>query len=761
MKALLHVSVLLLLFLVSSSAAALELTVEGGVVRGTTEAGNTWSRRVLDQESVEASDQEVLIAAHGEHAYACARGNLYELDGPSGLVRWRQLMPGSCAGLTSSGDALSITIAGEADGPRWERTFEVTEEGVEMPFIMPDMLAAFLTMRLANEAMPAPIAELTKELDDGEAPTLPEEHREAAYEALEELGARAIADPTNPWYLFRRAQVYQLLGDKRAAQRTYASIFDLDERHHLELMRLAQPLDRVDPKLGDRAFAMAMRSLLARGFEPNLNRSLVSVMIWLGKPPKKAGDAAYDPTSPRDAAVLERRAKRLAYFAPRVEGATHFYNALYEAARERGDKESAARWRLLRNESYPYRFIAGPSRDAAVTGDLLNVYISVGLAFWLLFMVKLARSGLDRVSQESSKLVRWNLVNRLTRGELLGMIGIVLLSFWALRRVSAGVAIIGVLAAAPLGLLEGTLAHPSAIRFIEERGGDNDMSTFMMGLSAQQAGDTQQARERYEQLPDDARAVHNLGVLLHQEGDVEQAQEKWRAALELEPDLTAAKYNLGQEPRSLRAQQQKLFVPGVPLIATPSPAHWERLWRESIRGVPLSNPFAVITLVDGISPQGEDGALRSWASAAPAAALALLVIAFMLIGLVKRGEIVEHQRKLSLPGYAASMLIPGASRHWSVAGPFITVAFVVALLSGWALSRFDGISTNMLMGIALPSFTRYFGAYEAYHGLDELFWRQLARSWWVFVVVNLLFVAVAEKLRPDPNGPFAREDDAG
>ena len=74
------------------------------------------------------------------------------------------------------------------------------------------------------------------------------------------------------------------------------------------------------------------------------------------------------------------------------------------------------------------------------------------------------------------------------------------------------------------------------------------------------------------------------------------------------------------------------------------------------------------------------------------------------------------------------------------------------------LSNSQGMATNVLMAIAIPSFHKYFGISEYYHGADEAFWRQLASYWWVLLVANLVFVGAMEKLRPDPNGPFAGKD---
>lgn len=742
--------------LVSANALALEVEAEGGDVVAKTDDGRTWRHTILDKENF--PDRSVHVLEHHNHVYACGEGMIYQLDGYNGSVHWRRLLPYKCSALEVVEDSVKVTVLDDHnwEGKKTERTYEVTTSGVNMPFVLGHGLSSRLPMRQADALLDKSLFDLLEKSAQGTEVDLTSESQAAAEKAIDTLGRAAAADPTNPWMRFRRGQVYQLLGKSEAARASYESVFKIAKPYHPELLLLAKEFDGIDSKLGERAFDLAMTSLLEAGFEPNLNTSLISVMLWLGRPPG-SDDKVYDPSNPEDLAVLERRGMRLAQFAPRSEGATHFFNALFEAAQKRGDAQSAAKWKQLRDDAYPYRVFGGPARDAAATGDWLNVYLACGVVFWLLLLVKLARSGFDRVPPDSSKLVRWNLFNRLTRGELAGMFGVIAVGLYALRKTTTGVAIIGVMASMPIGAFSGSLGHPDTQTFFERYSKESNERTLVLGIAAQQRGEFEAATALYSKIPNSPHAVNNLGVIAKQTGKEQEAKKQWEKALSLDSDLATAKYNLGQEVEGIRFDQQKKYAPGLPLLATPTQDHWSTLWKSTAELDAWVNPMSVFRLADTVSPDGES-ALMSWLSAAPAMLFALFMLAFMLVGLVKRDEITAHEQKRSLPGWALSMLIPGASRHWSAAGPLFALLFFTAALAAYMLSNSQGMATNVLMAIAIPSFHKYFGISEYYHGADEALWRQLASYWWVLLVANLVFVGAMEKLRPDPNGPFAGKE---
>jgi hypothetical protein len=82
---------------------------------------------------------------------------------------------------------------------------------------------------------------------------------------------------------------------------------------------------------------------------------------------------------------------------------------------------------------------------------------------------------------------------------------------------------------------------------------------FLRGLSAQLDGDDVTARQQYAASGGDACATNNLGVLLDQRGNPVGARELYRAALDRQPDLVAAAYNLGLNPNGFEANFQRDF----------------------------------------------------------------------------------------------------------------------------------------------------------------------------------------------------------
>ena len=711
--------------------------VDGPFITATSAHGlETWT--LPAHSSAAPKDGEILLAQHGQTLAYCSRGQLF-VSNIQGRVLWRAALPGRCSALSHDGDNFKLTIE-SIDPPEWSEVRSFSASRRLPPFSLGgNTLAALAPRQLATS--------LLQDLDREQDKQKPREESEQATHQrhVKQLSDWAARDKTNPWYHAERARLLALLGEQDAAERAHQATLEVEPPYHYELVALAAKLDEISPELGDKAFDMGMESMLAHGYEPELNTSLIGVVIWLPSPEQRK-DRSREAITAQDFELLARHGARLARFAPRAEASAYFYEAMRLAASQHNQDPKV--WEERRDAAAPFLIFGGPSHEAREVGTWLNIMMACGLAFWLLFGTKLARTLLDKLPEDTPAHVRFNPLSRWDRGELVGMLGLLLVSIYAAKRAALGVAIIGVIAAAPVGLITGDLSGPTPKHYVDPD--DGPASTFMAALAAQKRGELDEAAKLYDKLPtQDPHTLNNLGVIALERDDAAKAKQLFEQARSKDASLTAANHNL-----DVIATKES-----TARTAAPSAQHWEDFWREKTVGSTEQSIFTLFetsSLIDNIAVDESEN--TAWL--VPTMIFYLVVLAAGVLGVFARKEPIEPHR-FGVLGWALGSIVPGASRQYSLLGPLVTIAFLTSLIMAYMLSNSDGMATNILDAIAIPAYSRYFGAGEMTlgdRGALDLIPRSFAALWWVFLIGNLVFVAIAEFMRPDPHNPiFKRE----
>lgn len=710
--------------------------VDGPLITATSAHGlETWT--LPASPNAAPKDGEILLAQHGETLAYCSRSQLFVAH-IQGYVLWRAPLPGQCAALSHDGESFSLTTQ-NIDKPEWSETRSFSSTARLPAFSLGGNAAAALTPKLLATS-------LLQNIDEEQEKARPREEPQQATQQrhIEQLSDWATRDHTNPWYHAERARLLALLGERDAAERAYQATFEVDPAYQYELVGLAAKLDELSPELGERAFEVGLASMITHGYEPELNTSLIGVVIWLPSPEQRKDRSLEDITA-ADFEVLARHGDRLAKFAPRAEASAYFYEAMRLAA-PRYNKAPEV-WEERRDNASPFLIFGGPSHEAREAGTWINVLMACGLAFWLLFGTKLARTFFDKLPEDTAAHVRFNPLSRWDRGELVGMLGLLILSLYAAKRAALGVAIIGVVAAAPAGLVTGDLSGPAPKHYIDPN--DGPASTFMAALAAQKRGELDEATELYDKLPEQSPGtLNNLGVIALERDDAAKAKQLFEQAKSKDASLTATRHNL--DVLATRSS--------TPRTAAPSAEQWEDFWREKTVGSTEQSIFTLFetsSLIDHITVDESEN--TAWI--VPTMIFYMVVLLAGAVGLFARREAAEHH-KLGALGWALGSLVPGASRQYNALGPLVTSAFLTSLIMAYMLSNSSGMATNILDAIAIPAFSRYFGAGEMNmnaRGALDLLPRSFANLWWVLLVGNLVIVTIAEVVRPDPHNPLIKK----
>ena len=575
---------------------------------------------------------------------ACVGAQLYFVDTAHAVVRKRLMLPGACTRLAVSADRVTIEVSSaQTETPV---TLVVREsDATRMGFPRASFL--FAMHRLAQLAPGSDQRTLRERLAMMRLPA----NTEPVDAAVRELTRREAMDPTNPWYAFELGMIAHARGESARATASFRRALAKDHAYDFELLRMATPLDAIDPALADVAFTRGYDFIVANGYVPTLATSALVAVTFLGVPDV----APLDPRTDYDALV--RHGRRLSRLAPYSEGSAAFYEAIRREAVRRGDADDVAYFTpLTRHDAYN-RTLGIVRWEARNAGDLLNAMLGLFFALFVLSAFKIARTygpapGAANIIHRISPLARWS------RGERIGVV-LAFAAFSAIGLYAArGVALIGQYASAPTGFMMGT---PS----------DVDSLAFARDMAGSPGGDL------------------IYGVALVSAGRED-----------------AARPFLGRSGRpEARAMLAKIDEAGIVAITPPRPdaldeAHHTRVMRRGgdVLRNPITAPLAVFSLAEGI-----EGINQLHVISAVVFALCFLA----LLGPYGREPWPAPVRPAA---YTVSLLLPGAPRAYGALSFIVGGAFATFVLGMAMYVLSDGVALNVLEAIARPEVARYYGA---------------------------------------------------
>jgi tetratricopeptide (TPR) repeat protein len=689
---------------------------DGGEVIGLYRGEPRWRLRLTP----EISDARVHdIVLDEDQAYVCALGCLYWVDLDEGHVRRRQVLPGHCHQLARRQGVIEVTVGGSNDGHDWRATYLVGSDRVEVPYFLPaDPPHALGRYRQAVVTL-NPKAHPPR-------PDLSAEQRQLLEESLPALEGWATADGTNPWFHTLRGRYLTMLGRDDEARRAYERALKLDRAYDDELIAMASLLDPVAPDLADEAFERGMAFLLAHGYQPELAFGLVTMVVQLGPPNR--GPATLD--MERDREVLLRFAHRLEDFAPFTEGTSGFYATLAESAvNEEGDE--ADHWLALAQQAQLTRHFAPLDPQAPAPGAWLNLLLALLATFVIVVVFKTLRTWPTSVAT-SEGWRRWVPFRWWHWDERLGLVLLALPLLLAGVQAAQGFAIWAMLAGAPAELGAGSLGHPALAHLTDDMVG-NSGSDLVRAIALHQRGELDQAQDLYRTVAHLPQGQINLGVLLHQRGFRQRAAAHFRRALELDPQSAEAAHNLGLPAQGRRVERARRYGFEGPLLALPRPEQWQSAWRRVVQrqvdvlAHPLAATSSVFVLHDG----------ASGVQARPLTGAATLLWILALVSLTFPPRPVVPRNMMNRLAAALGFLVPGVSRHYSLAGPLFLGLFLLQIWGAVVLTYSGGASGDMIDLLSTPAYEQYFSLTRL--ASTDASGRAFYEAWWITLTAHVIF----------------------
>lgn len=582
---------------------------------------------------------EVLLAGQGN--------SVLWIDPSSGSVNRRDILPAAVTDLSVEGSATRATVTFERG---LTETLTLGEAG------------PMETVRFGPDPMPFTWLR-------GEAEGI-------------DLHERIGRDPTNPWLAAGLAQNPEL--DQRSlieqAINSAQTFYDL-----AGLARVAAGLN--EPELVDLAMDLALSDFASRGYDPRLLTDLELHERYAF--PLKPLQESLTRNDLQTASMWAEWLLRIA--SPEVSEtrkALLEYAATLQAA---GMRDEATRWRSsVRALDRPSLasgldsiFLAlgriGWYAAAAILITFLALHLTLAFKYWIPQTVVLQRrKEAGRPANPLSRLLAirfYSLTEKFVLTLLLlTCFCLALLASWADRSADL-----------PASLRSGTLASATARLALARSQFPGPKASFLKGYAAHTAGDSEVAETAYEQAGDFAPAVNNLAALTNSEA-------LYQRALDLEPGLREARYNLGRITSPLPFQET--YRAGQPMLAAPTPNDLLVAWAGSWNGAlaaGFTNPWS-----------GLRDARPNWGSRTLWTAIVLLfllTVASTLAWIVIPRPRLARNAPRSPLYHLLVVLIPGAGLADELWGTLLLIPWAVfgldaiSQLAGWNLG--GGFEPNL------------------------------------------------------------------
>jgi len=663
----------------------------------------------------------------GDRAWFSYGGWLRLVDTRKGEVIGRWHFPGQITGLAAHEEKVQVTDELQ-EGPRSHaETVLFDPHGSRPQFYLADL---FVSIRAAL---------LEAGFIGGAAGNPP--LSEAARSALPALEDAARRDPT-AWRRARLAWIMRAAGDPRA-QQMLAEAVRTSGADYSELLPLSNRLEAAgETDLAREAFDRGYRDFWEHGNDP---RMVTTLFTALGLP---GGQWDWDRLTPQHRQELIERFYR---FAPYRADSEYAWKLNADALEKSGPQDLARLWRQRAEDA---RGRSGwnmqPGLLVPTDEAILIVMASVLAAlFFLLALLNRYRSQrqLDAAARKRSPAaagapggVRLFGLEYWSRADRVGFLLIVLAGWLAMGFALAQVSGILRLSAAPVGATEGSYAGPLTKAYFESFPATPERD-LLLAVAAQQSGDLSAAEKLYRGAPQFAESWNNLGVILQQTGKKEEAQKAFARALEIEPGLAEASYNLGRATPSLWTELHEKYLPGQPMLAPP---HAERLARASLGGslwsqMPLiaAWPFRDKMQLGLDELLGLGTGLRAGKGLIIGAIL-LLAACLAFVFFVPVREVTQAPSRWHA---VWQILFPGTAPLWSVLGGLVLTLWCYLLLQN-VFIEFNH-TARIITTISLPNLKAAFGISADQQALLKLVnpgWDWLVAAPAALFLLNLFLV---------------------
>lgn len=545
---------------------AIEYTMQKGVVRAS-EKGQTIWENVHDRLNRIEKEGKAGPVQSGSFVYYSIGSYLYEVSAQTGAVQKRIVLPGYCKQIEKANEGVRVEVGSLLMDFSWKKNYTITPQSHDVPFYLTSYLSQSAMDRNDAKSLCETILGKSKIKDKADSDSLSLQNLQE--KAIEALDAHSKRDPSNLWYIMQQGIILGDLGKKTESLAKFQEVLQSPAEYHLSLLSIVHTLDNYNITLGDEAFEKGMQFLVARGYEPELMNALISVMVVYGRPLREKKDIL------QDLSYMNKLGERIWTFSPYAEASCYMFHALYVANQKAGDYQKADLWKARKDAATPFRIFGGANIYAEHTGHYLSLLCAISMGMIFLLFVK----GIRIPKNKQNRFANLFFFRFWTKGELTGFLILVAIGCYTFYGLLLGIEAIRYAANMPISCLNGFLNHPDAIEYIQ-KARNTESKEFIYAFALQKAQEEQAADEIYQKL-DSAQALNNRGVIAYHRCDREAARLLFQKALDKDPSLEVAAFNLGKRVVHPRIEKMQKYNATIPLLALPTGLQWSNMLASS------------------------------------------------------------------------------------------------------------------------------------------------------------------------------------
>jgi len=562
---------------------------------------------------------------------------------------------------------------------------------------------------------------------------------------LERLHSR---HKSNPWYLFRLAQIHFLLGNSQKAEECFKGTTGVLRSSTTALNMSSEAYGIGQKKWSQQMYDFGCRLRYKEGFVPQFPSTLIRMVIDMYV--ADYVECAVNRDNLDEAGMLLERTYTV---APRTEAAAFAYGGLMKEFKKAGNTAKANLWQSRMGQAKPYSFFSGVNLS---DWHFISFTVCMGcVVVYFLLLVAIVMKAVRRhrsltamdsseSKEEQSKpflffnrplfkrvIIPSNPFRYCTRGEYLSFLLLLLAGVYTSLVGGAIVENISFSAGADLAAISGNPGHVLARNWYEQLD-DCNAKHNLLGLHYFVRNEYEKAIEEFKKCKGSMSALNNLGASLKKTGQEDNAKETWTKVTEGE-FVSEARYNLTGIPEGFWGEYARRHFPGELLLTPPSTEEWHEMLE--VRSV-FGNPFSICGAFS----------LNSFSIGVGQIVALVLFLVVTLSGMATAWHVFQTPVAVDNTDtrgwqWWLGVLIPGSARQWMCFGSVVCVVWVSSYIIFGLNGRYLKGILSIIEAISIPSTLKSFGVGMPLHEMSGL--RAFIASTYRWLPITILLVNFA------------------
>lgn len=479
------------------------------------------------------------------------------------------------------------------------------------------------------------------------------------------------ADTTNPWYYIYLAVINDDLDKKIYSEVYYKKSLEVSGLCFFDYFQLStffEYMGKTD--LADISYDRGMSDFFGRQYTPEQLTSLQSFLNysnWLVPTIEKLKKE----NNSRRLLILVDRFQNL---SPLKEGNFNILSGVSNYLVGKGQLQESRAWQSKVEDSKGFLF---PSDYSFIIADLsLNFLLASIISFMVFLIILIIRVVYEFLEDSKhNKIYLKEILRRryISKRTIYSFVLLYAFAVIALGLCNNTIASISNILKEPPTINSGTWGNYATIKYFSKEIGKTQEKDFFLALSNQQIKDYQTAITLYEKI-DTSEAHNNLGVVYIKQGKKTLAIDEFNRALEIEKDMTEAKYNLAlldktkESGEGSKVELMKKYAPNLPMISLPPDKYYKKAFYKNIT-IQDFNPANILFFTKFTKDTGNVVIEATQIIVPIFIFFTLSIILLLTLVFVPQTHVLTANRN-----YVRRLLglfVPGFSYNWNLLGPFI------------------------------------------------------------------------------------------